>query len=562
MEGYVVDILPGAGSATLVLNGFKTVEVKTTFPIYIETRDPDRVAQHPDVVYYEGEQWRYLDGREVTLYRFELRDLRAYYHLSKRYRVLNELPTVLSQTLFRLGALPFRKVSIRRGEVEIVKDELDLSELSIASVVTEDWFGPSPTGHKFRANLNGREMTGDLDDLSLRADVAECMGRACHKIRASVKLNMEEKRAPVSVKGLIEWSYVSRTPVRELMRATIGKALTTNEAWVAFKRRVIIPDVVPRVEKERNLEQLRSVDKGGLVLFPKLGCFNDVVQVDFSSLYPSIIIKYNISAETVDACHDVVTEIGHDLCYKEKGIVPEALEWLVNRKEYLKSVDPERAEAVKWILVASFGYLGYRNSKFGKIEAYELVTHFARKTLRNALEIASERGLEVIHGIVDSLMVKGRDVDDFVREVQERTGFKLKAEPMSWVVLTSRRDGNPYPMRYFGRTSDGVKMKGVIRDNMPNLVKDFLEDLRKLMSSASDCEELMTLRAEVMRLLRGYLERVVSGEPRDYVMWVKGIPYVRGVRGFYDARNGFLGRDLEYYRQYLSRTVRVVYPWL
>jgi DNA polymerase I len=34
------------------------------------------------------------------------------------------------------------------------------------------------------------------------------------------------------------------------------------------------------------------------------------------------------------------------------------------------------------MLVASFGYLGFRNSKFGKIEAYELVTYFARKTLR------------------------------------------------------------------------------------------------------------------------------------------------------------------------------------
>lgn len=69
-------------------------------------------------------------------------------------------------------------------------------------------------------------------------------------------------------------------------------------------------------------------------------------------------------------------------------------------------MDPERAEAIKWILVASFGYLGYRNSKFGKIEAYELVTYYARKTLRRALEIAQEIGIEVLHGIVDSLVIR------------------------------------------------------------------------------------------------------------------------------------------------------------
>ncbi len=221
-----------------------------------------------------------------------------------------------------------------------------------------------------------------------------------------VKLRLERQRSPVSLKGLIEWSMTCKTPIKELVDATIGKALTTNEAWIAFKRRIIVPEVVPRVEKLRSLDDLTLMDKGGLVIFPKVGCFDEVWQMDFSSMYPSLIVKYNISAETVDACNDLETEIGHTICMKEKGIVPEALSWLIDRKEKLKEVDEERAEAIKWILVASFGYLGYRNSKFGKIEAYELVTYFARRTLRRAIEIVQESGAEVLHGIIDSLVIR------------------------------------------------------------------------------------------------------------------------------------------------------------
>lgn len=71
--------------------------------------------------------------------------------------------------------------------------------------------------------------------------------------------------------------------LREIAYATIGKALTTNEAWVALKRKYIVPKVVPRVEKMRTIEELEKADRGGLVIFPKFGSFNNVYQIDFSS---------------------------------------------------------------------------------------------------------------------------------------------------------------------------------------------------------------------------------------------------------------------------------------
>ena len=44
------------------------------------------------------------------------------------------------------------------------------------------------------------------------------------------------------------------------------------------------------------------------------------------------------------------------------------------------------------MLVTCFGYLGYRNARFGRIEAHEAVTAFGREKLLTAKEICEENG--------------------------------------------------------------------------------------------------------------------------------------------------------------------------
>ncbi len=141
----------------------------------------------------------------------------------------------------------------------------------------------------------------------------------------------------------------------------------------------------------------------------------------------------------------------------------------------------------------------------------------------------------------------------------DETGIKLRWKKFKWMILGARRDGLPYPMRYFGLSEDGMKHKGVIRRNMPNLVKDFLQDTISLLSRAETCNDIRGLRSNVIETLRKYERRALNGEPQDYVIWVKGVPYIRGIRGFYDARSGFKGRDVTYYVNYLKRTTNEVF---
>ena len=557
---YLIDARPKEGKIELLLSGFKKLYVKTTFPVYLEEL-PEGIFSHPSVSLIEEEEWRDLEGRSKKIYRVELRDYRDYLIFKKRLKVVNDFISPLDQALERLGLRPFSKVEVNNDKL-VAKEEIEFPKVNYAKVVLYDWYGEYHKGRYYRLYYNGKlKEEGDIRDLEVIADVVEIPYTVYDKAKAIVKIVSEKKRAPVDVKGLIAWSKSVKVLLREIMYATIGKALTTNEAWVALKRKYLIPRVNARVEELRELEELAYADKGGLILFPEDKCVDNVFQLDFSSMYPSIISKFNISGETVDRCDDLDLEI-HTVCLKERGIVSEAVERLVKLKEFYKAYDEEIAEAIKWILVASFGYLGFKNSLFGKIEAYELVTFMARKILREAINTAESMGLKVIHGIIDSLIVKGEKekVEEFAKVVSEKVGIKLKLEEeFSWFIATRTNERLPYPQRYIGRRKDStLKVKGLIRSNQPLIVQEFYSEALKVMSKAENCGQLSTLRGEIQELYKAFRKKVYYGEPKEFVLWIKGEPYIRGARGFYRADEGYYGHNTDYYLDYLRRAYEVI----
>jgi DNA polymerase-2 len=48
----------------------------------------------------------------------------------------------------------------------------------------------------------------------------------------------------------------------------------------------------------------------------------------------------------------------------------------------------ERQEILKWLLITSFGYQGYRNARFGRIESHETICAYGRELLLRAKELA------------------------------------------------------------------------------------------------------------------------------------------------------------------------------
>jgi DNA polymerase elongation subunit (family B) len=167
--------------------------------------------------------------------------------------------------------------------------------------------------------------------------------------------------------GLYEITRLCRMPLQNSVRASIGKCLSSLQFYYASKKGILIPWKPWIAEDPKTFRELLFQDRGGLVLEPLPGIHEHVGEIDFASLYPAIICKYNISAETLNC--SCCSESGHKIhglglhiCAKEKGIVAESLKLPLDKRfAYRKLRDSaqgelrknynERAASLKWILV-------------------------------------------------------------------------------------------------------------------------------------------------------------------------------------------------------------------
>ena len=252
--------------------------------------------------------------------------------------------------------------------------------------------------------------------------------------------------------GLIQIARIGQMPLQQAARSSPGTLITSMQLARAVADGILIPWRKAEPEHFKTAAELLTIDKGGLTFMPPIGLHTQVAEVDFASMYPTIMAIHNISPETVncpccagagqgagqggkavasgqwpvpspvvwselaDHClplvlpsipvgatrrvaptpallrNDPVPEAGYRLCRRREGLVPRTLRPILALREQLKARAKElppaeaapykqRQTALKWMLVTCFGYLGYKNARFGRIEAHEAVTAYGRDKL-------------------------------------------------------------------------------------------------------------------------------------------------------------------------------------
>lgn len=331
--------------------------------------------------------------------------------------------------------------------------------------------------------------------------------------------------------GLIEISRLSRIPVQKLSRLTPGTAITAMQIAEALKQDVVIKWKKNTPEKIKDARTLFLADRGGMIYELQVGIHEDVYEIDFTSMYPHIMMKYNISPETVlcECCQYSklrVPVLDYNICERRIGLIPKVLEPLVRRRvEYKKRLQKEsnemyvnRKNALKWILVTCFGYTGYRNARFGRIECHEAINAFAREILVESAHIAEEHGFEVIHGIVDSLWLKGEgDISLVCGQIDEEIGIPLELEgKYKWIVFLPNKGNKSASLNhYYGLMDNGkIKVRGleVRRRDMPLLVKECQTEILQFLSEAGNIPEFMELIPNSLDILKKYVKRIKSGD--------------------------------------------------
>ena len=361
--------------------------------------------------------------------------------------------------------------------------------------------------------------------------------KLCGRIHIDVNTSFAYSEA--GFEGLFELSRICRMPLHTSSRASIGKALSSLQFYHASKIDLLVPWKPNMVEHFKDRNELLMADRGGFIFEPKVGVHENVGELDFSALYPNIMYRKNISAETVRCacCPDsdnMVPELGWNVCRKRGGIVPLAIKIIVEKRLHYKELKRTakgadydrynaRQAALKWLGVTTFGYLGFNNAKFGRIDAHIAVCAWDRKILLDTARIAERRGFEVMHGIVDSLWVQkaGADRSDYLElktEIESETGFALSFEGIyKWVAFLPSKvePGVPVLNRYFGAYQSGeLKVRGVEarRHDTPLAFARCQMEILKVLAKADTVAEAKGKVPECVEIFLRYAEALARHE--------------------------------------------------
>jgi DNA polymerase-2 len=151
------------------------------------------------------------------------------------------------------------------------------------------------------------------------------------------------------------------------------------------------------------------------------------------------------------------------------------------------------------------------------------VCAFARKILRETVEIAQEHGFSVIHGIVDSVWLTKKNANEsnyiaVCDALEKQLGLPASFEgTYRWIVFLSSKVHAELPVltRYYGVFKSGkIKVRGIEyrRRDTPQIIKQCQHDLIDCLAPAQNREELLLRLPEALRLVRGYIDRLRDGQ--------------------------------------------------
>ncbi len=316
-----------------------------------------------------------------------------------------------------------------------------------------------------------------------------------------------------SLEGIWELARLTALPVQTVARVSPGTGISSMQIVTALKDGILVPRHKQQAEDRKSILDLIRSDLGGLVFQPTIGMHRDVAEIDFVSMYPSIMAHFNISPETIRPGR-LDPETGLPMTTGELGLIPRTLEPLIKKiaiKEELLGMSKwderyklykARSAADKWLLVTCFGYLGYKNARFGKIEAHEAVTAYGREALLRAKEAAEDLGFTVLHMYVDGLWVhkeglnKSSDFDLLVNEIHERTQLPLGLDGVyRWICFLPSRQNKKVPVanRYFGIFQSGeIKCRGIElrRHDTPPFLVELQQEALNILTLCRDHKDL------------------------------------------------------------------------
>ncbi|MCX8205236.1 MAG: DNA-directed DNA polymerase I [Candidatus Nezhaarchaeota archaeon] len=438
-------------------------------------------------------------------------DLRYLWHRARRLGFAkNEVPIVLTRdsAMLTVGVhVDLYKLFYNRS-IQVYAFNNRYREVTLDSVA-ETLMG-----------LTKMQISKPVSELSYAELAAYCFRDA------DITLKLTTFQGDLLMKLLLLFMRISKLSLEDVSRLGISGWIRNMLYFEHRRRGFLIPrpeDIVRMKGQAATKAKIKGKKYlGAIVLEPKPGVHFDVLVLDFTSLYPSIIKAWNLSYEVINCPHEqcksnVIPEAHHWVCLARRGLTSLIIGLLRDVRAYwfkpmsrAKDLSSDVRDwysvvdrSLKVILNASYGVMGAEDFPLYCPPVAESITAIGRFIITKTIDKAKRLGMDVIYGDTDSIFVC-RPSEGQVKELIDWCDRELKADldvdkHYRYVALPSLKKN------YLGVLDDGsVDIKGMMgkKRNTPPFIKSAFNDMIKRLSEVRNFEGFEEAKKAVREIVQ------------------------------------------------------------
>jgi DNA polymerase-2 len=177
--------------------------------------------------------------------------------------------------------------------------------------------------------------------------------------------------------------------------------------------------------------------KGGFVLNPVVGLHENVLVMDFKSLYPTIIQSFLIDplSRAEHKTNPLFTPVGFSFS-RDHHILPGKIgELLERRAKAKKEKNANLSQAVKILMNSFYGVMGSSGCRFYQEDLPDAITGTGQWLLKTVVQFLNDHGFATLYGDTDSLFVQLKEYDH-----HEETGKELTEKVNDYLKEKLKKD--------------------------------------------------------------------------------------------------------------------------
>jgi DNA polymerase II len=389
---YSIALSSKGYSKVLMISGKKVKDVKTfqDEESLLEAFSSEVINHDPDII----TGWNFID--------FDLKELKKFFD---RYKMNFQLGRSNENCRLKLESNFFRSSKADFPGRQVL-DALDL--------IKDPYLKDSPTirskkFENYKLDTVANELLGKSKIIDDTKNKGEEITRLFNEDKdALAKYNLEDTKLVYEIleKSELITLLVQRSTLTGMPLDRVNASIASLDSLYireAIKRKLVVPSSKFSI-KERGIT-------GGFVMQSKPGIYDNILVFDFKSLYPSVMMTFNIDPASYKEEKEENTIESPNKAYFENtnGILPSILEKLMKERAKAKKLGNDLAsQSIKITMNSMFGSIASPASRFFNMKIANAITHFSQFLIKLTAKKIEEMGYEVIYADTDSNFVNSK----------------------------------------------------------------------------------------------------------------------------------------------------------